>query len=247
MLLNFDNRKDPGIRNFWTWCVFGTLGMGKSQLLRLFALKYWEDHKRKVLIADPSNATAFDEFEEISLSEIKFGIYDIEQGTRRRWTKGIRVLRNIDWQDERWIEIVSKHIRNACVIFDESRVYLPKDGKIPFWTLEFINKHRNAGIDLVLVSHNFMSLHKDIRLVIKAYILLPTGDKPHHDPRDPRKGEYWFESRSFPTELYHAWLKIQRAGYRPDRIIQKFVIVPVEHANEQPIPQQQLPPTRKRK
>lgn len=209
-------------------CVFGTLGVGKSAWLSLFAKNYVDTVGRKVLIADPSNASSFDQFEEIKLSQIQFGILDESTGERHAWTTGIRVLRNLDWQDDRWIEIVSKQLRNCCVIMDETRVFMPKDGKIPFWQLEFLNKHRNACIDLMIVSHNLMSLHKDIRLIIKVYFLFPTGDKPQYNLAKPRVGENWFEMRSFPSEMYHAWLKAQQVPFDNSKIIQHCEVLEVE-------------------
>ena len=202
-----DNSKDPKQRDYCSMCVFGDLGKGKSTFIRQQAKFYIErtrDKKvpRKVLICDPSRATAFDEFPQITLTELKYGVINPQTRKAQRWDRGIRVLRNVKWKDPSWFQILSTWFRNGLVILDESRNYIPQKSEMPEEQIEFFTIHRNNCTDVMVVSHDFMSMNLLLRKAFRIYIVFRTGDKPNH--------EAWFTTRTLPEELYAIWSTLQR-------------------------------------
>ena len=202
-----DNSKDPKQRDYCSMCVFGDLGKGKSTFIRQQAKFYIErtrDKKvpRKVLICDPSRATAFDEFPQITLTELKYGVINPQTRKAQRWDRGIRVLRNVKWKDPSWFQILSTWFRNGLVILDESRNYIPQKSEMPEEQIEFFTIHRNNCTDVMVVSHDFMSMNLLLRKAFRIYIVFRTGDKPNH--------EQWFTARTLPEELYTIWSTLQR-------------------------------------
>jgi|GEM_PF-2896145 len=202
-----DNAKDPTQRDFCSICVFGDLGTGKSTFLSQFAKQYVEKNAskkvpRRVLIADPSKAKGFDVYPTITLSEIMYGFHDIKTGKVRRWTNGIMVLRDVAWNKPDWFKVLTDHFQNGLVILDESRNYIPTDKSMSSAQKEFFTIHRNACVDVMVVSHDFMSLHLDLRKAFRVYVVFRTGDKPNN--------EAWFTTRSLPEDLYKAWRVVSR-------------------------------------
>ncbi len=202
-----DNSKDPKQRDYCSMCVFGDLGKGKSTFIRQQARFYIERTKdkkvpRKVLICDPSRSTAFDEFPQITLTELKYGVINPQTRKAQRWDRGIRVLRNVKWKDPSWFQILSIWFRNGLVILDESRNYIPQKSEMPEEQIEFFTIHRNNCIDVMVVSHDFMSMNLLLRKAFRIYIVFRTGDKPNH--------EQWFTVRTLPEELYGIWSVLQR-------------------------------------
>jgi hypothetical protein len=205
-----DNRKDPTKRDYCSMCVFGDLGRGKSTFLRQLAKMYVDKNKdkkvtRRVLICDPSNAAGFDDFPKITLAELKYGLMNPSTGKVYTWdakTSPIRVLRGVKWNDPTWFTVLNRYFKNGMVILDESRNYIPQNATMPEEQKEFFTVHRNACVDVVVVSHDFMNLNLWLRKAFRIFFVFRTGDKPTN--------EFWFEQRSLPTELYPIWQLLQR-------------------------------------
>jgi hypothetical protein len=201
----FDNSKDPGTRDFCSFVVFGDLGKGKSSWLRQFALMYQAEMKskklpRKILICDPSNSRAFDDFPKTTLAAIERGV-DIVGAKVTKWNEGIRVLRDVKWTEDYWFSILQENYKNGLLILDESRDFFKPSGLTPVQKRLF-TIHRNAAIDLMCVSHNFMDLPLNIRKIFRIYIVFRTGDKP--------TGENWCTNRTLPEALYGMWKTLSR-------------------------------------
>lgn len=202
-----DNSKDPTQRDYCSMCVFGDLGKGKSTFIRQQARFYIERTRnkavpRKVLICDPSHASAFDEFPLITLTELKYGVINPQSRRAQRWERGIRVLRHVKWKDPSWFAVLSRYFRNGLVILDESRNYIPQKSAMPEEQIEFFTIHRNNCVDVMVVSHDFMSMNLLLRKAFRIYIVFRTGDKPNH--------EQWFTTRTLPEELFGIWTTLQK-------------------------------------
>ncbi|HNL39847.1 MAG TPA: hypothetical protein PKH43_11950, partial [Saprospiraceae bacterium] len=74
--------------------------------------------------------------------------------------------------------------------------------EMPEEQIEFFTIHRNNCIDVMVVSHDFMSMNLLLRKAFRIYIVFRTGDKPNH--------EAWFTTRTLPEELYAIWSTLQR-------------------------------------
>lgn len=202
-----DNWKDPNQRDYCSMCVFGDLGRGKSTFIRQQARFYIDktrDKKvpRKVLICDPSKASAFDEFPRITLTQLKYGVINPQTRKTHRWESGIMVLRDVKWNDPSWFRVLTDYFQNGLVILDESRNYIPQKSEMPEEQVEFFTIHRNNCVDVMVVSHDFMSLNLLLRKAFRIYIVFRTGDKPNN--------EQWFTARTLPEELYPIWQQLQR-------------------------------------
>ena len=202
-----DNYKDPSQRDYCSMCVFGDLGKGKSTFIRQQAKFYIDRTKgkkvfRRVLICDPSRASAFNEFPQITLTELKYGAINPKTRKAQTWDRGIRVLRNVKWSDPSWFKILTKYFQNGLVILDESRNYIPQKSAMPEEQVEFFTIHRNNCVDVMVVSHDFMSMNLALRKAFRIYIVFRTGDKPNH--------EAWFTARTLPEDLYPIWQTLQK-------------------------------------
>jgi hypothetical protein len=211
----FDNRKDASQRDFCSFVVFGDLGKGKSSFLRQFALQYHESMrkkglKRRILIADPSNSRAFEQFPKISLAQVERGV-DIVGTKVTKWVEGIRILRDVAWHEDTWFEVLQQNFKNGLLILDETRDYF-KQNLTPTQKRLF-TLHRNAAIDLMCVSHNFMDLPLSIRKQFRVYITFRTGDMP----TDKR----WFTVRTLPEALFNQWEMLSRI-YAPSSVISPY-------------------------
>ena len=193
----FDNNKDPNQRDYCSIVVFGDLGKGKSSWLSQFAKFYYNrtlgKSPRRVLICDPSSSRAFgpEFFKPITLAEIIYG--EVVEGRVMKWRHGVRVLRDIDWNDDLWFKILTDHFNNGLLILDESRDFFKPSGISPIQKRLF-TVHRNNCIDILLVSHNFMDLPLNIRKQFRIYVCFKTGDKPTN--------EAWFTQRTLPEALF---------------------------------------------
>lgn len=202
-----DNARDPTQRDYCSFCVFGDLGRGKSTFLAAWAKKYAERTKdkkvpRKVLICDPSRASAFNEFPPVTLTELKYGVINPQSGKVQRWNNGgVRVLRDVRWNDPAWFQVITRYFQNGLVILDESRNYIPQKSEMPPEQKEFFTIHRNNCVDVMVVSHDFMNMNLWLRKAFRVYIVFRTGDRPD--------SERWFEQRSLPEELFPIWQRLQ--------------------------------------
>lgn len=216
----FDNRKDPNQRDYKTGALFGNLGTGKSSFVSQFVKMYQAKTAhlktpRRVLILDPSEAGSYDQISEITLTELRFGVINPETGKRHAWRKGVRVLRKANFVGSYdWADIICKHFRNGLLILDEARDYISNAGVLPPALKDLFTKHRNAGIDLLVVSHNYKDLHVWIRKQVASgfMICLPTADNPD--------GPRWFEEMDYPRELYQIYLRQKQDALRRDIRIQ---------------------------
>ena len=201
----FDNAKDPTQRDYCSMVVFGDLGKGKSSWLSQFSRFYYERTKakvpRKVLFCDPSNARAFgpEFFKPITLAEIIYG--EVVGSRVLKWTHGIRVLRDIDWNGDEWFAILTAHYNNGLLILDESRDFFKPSGISPIQKRLF-TVHRNNCLDILLVSHNYMDLPLNIRKQFRIYVCFKTGDRPTN--------EAWFTQRTLPESLYEISILLSR-------------------------------------
>ena len=121
--MKFKNYKNPDERDFITTSVIGDKAMGKSSFLSLFAKHYLDKNEaegkdRRVLIHDPSEAYAFQKFEQISVEELIYGVKLPVTGKRHYWRKGIRRITDEE-DDELVLKTIKGHMRNGLVIFDE--------------------------------------------------------------------------------------------------------------------------------
>lgn len=202
-----NNEKDPSQRDYCSFCVFGDLGRGKSTFLAQWAKQYAglnasKKVPRKVLICDPSRASAFNEFPPVTLTELKYGVINPQTQRVQRWDNGgIRVLRDVRWTDPAWFKIISNYFQNGLVILDESRNYIPQKSEMPPEQKEFFTIHRNNCLDVMVVSHDFMNMNLWLRKAFRVYIVFRTGDKPQN--------EQWFEQRNLPEQLYPIWKTLQ--------------------------------------
>lgn len=193
-----DNFKDPSKRDYCSSVVFGDLGKGKSTFLSQMAKMYigktqGKEVPRKVLICDPSSARGFDQFPQVTLEQIKYGVMSGGKRTQP-WKSGIMVLRDVRWTNPEWFEVLNSYFKNGFVILDESRNYIPQGGELHEEQTEFFTKHRNNSVDVMLVSHNYMSLNLNLRKQFRYYYCFKTGDVP--------TDERWFETRSLPVQLW---------------------------------------------
>ncbi len=216
----FDNYKNPSERDFITAAVIGDKAQGKSSFLSLFAKEHLETNEqnnnpRRVLIHDPSEAWAFRPFQQISVEELTYGVQLPKTGQRHFWRKGIRRISDEE-DDEQVLRSIKQFMRNGLVIFDEARDWMAENPKK--WQKELFTKHRNLGLDLIFVFHNFMDIPISLRPHIWMYILFKTPEKPD----DPK----WFARRRFPNpeRLYEQWAEVERKPYYPDRIIQEYTV-----------------------
>lgn len=222
-----NNYKDPRKRDYASTCVFGNLGRGKSSFLSQLAVWYnnemqKKDVPRKVLIIDPSKASGFQKFPGITLAELELGLIDAKTGKTHKWGltgRGIRVLRDVKWKKTEWFRVLCDNFVNGMVILDESRLYAPQNGDLDDDVMEFFTVHRNRAVDVVLVSHDFMSLNLKLRKAFRYYVVFKTGDRP--------RNEAWFTERSLPEELFKAWKILQRLQ-APSAIINPFVFYDLE-------------------
>ena len=110
--MEFDNYKNPNERDFITAAVIGDKAQGKSSFLALFAKDYLEINEkngnpRRILIHDPSEAYAFQQFENISLEELIYGVKLPKTGKRHFWRKGIRRMSTESDDEAGWeVEVV---------------------------------------------------------------------------------------------------------------------------------------------
>lgn len=202
-----DNRKDPNQRDYASMCVFGDLGRGKSTFLSQYAKLYIQKTEgkkvpRRVLIIDPSKAAGFRGYPGVTLAELKYGVINPKTKAGHVWETGIKVLRDENWSKPEWIGTINKYFRNGLVILDESRQYIPEQGKLPDEYKEFFTVHRNNCVDVMLVSHDYMNLHLWLRKAFRVYIVFQTGDRPTH--------EGWMTQRSLPEPLYEISLLLQK-------------------------------------
>ena len=216
----FNNYKNPKERDFITAAVIGDKAQGKSSFLALFAKEYLETNaqnrnERRVLIHDPSEAWAFQQFEHISIEELIYGVKLPKTGKRHFWRKGIRRMSDEE-DDELVLRTIKRYMRNGLVVFDEARDWMGENPKK--WQKELFTKHRNLGLDLVFVFHNFMDIPISLRPHIWMYILFKTPEKPD--------GPAWFARRRFPNpdELYQQWEAVEMKPYYSDRIIQEYTV-----------------------
>ncbi len=206
-------------RNHKTFAVIGDKAQGKSHFLRKFALSYYNsakdcfdsgktNHQKRVLIHDPSEASAFSEFQTITIDEIQNGIR--KNGKRYKWVSGIRRIENdADAYDDKLVmEVISAYFRNGLVIFDEATDWMD-NSRLKKWQKELFTKHRNKGLDLMYVFHNFMNIPRLIRPHIWTYVIFRTPEKP--------KNSKWFAQLLFPNpeEFYRLWCKVERAVHKP--------------------------------
>ncbi len=218
--MSFKNYKNPDFREFFTGAVIGDKAQGKSSFLALFAKQYYHANAnkgniRKVLIHDPSEAGAFAQFEHISLEELMFGVKLPKTGKHHLWKKGIRRMCGEE-DDEAVMRGIRQMMRNGLVIFDEARDWMGENPKK--WQKELFTKHRNLGLDLLFVFHNFMDIPISLRPHIWMYILFKTPEKPD--------GPQWFARRRFPNpeQLYQKWAEVEEETYYKDRIIQPYTV-----------------------
>ena len=218
--MSFKNYKNPKERDFITASVIGDKAMGKSSFLALFAQYYLERNNssgkaRRVLIHDPSEAGAFEHFERITTEELEYGVKLAKTGKRHFWRKGIRRITD-EGDDEMVLRTIKSYMRNGLVIFDEARDWMGQNPKK--WQQELFTKHRNLGLDLMFVFHNFMDIPVTLRPHIWMYIMFKTPEKP--------KGPQWFARRRFPNpeQLYEKWAEAEAAEYHRDKIIQHYTI-----------------------
>jgi len=218
--MKFKNYKNPDERDFITASVIGDKAMGKSSFLSLFAKHYLEKNEaagkdRRILIHDPSEADAFRNFEQISVEELIYGVKLPVTGKRHYWRKGIRRITDEE-DDEMVLKAIKGHMRNGLVIFDEARDWMGQSPKK--WQQELFTKHRNLGLDLIFVFHNFMDIPITLRPHIWMYILFKTPEKP-----DSPK---WFARRRFPNPeaLYKKWAEAEAAVYSRSKIIQDYTV-----------------------
>ena len=201
----FDNNKDPNQRDYCSIVVFGDLGKGKSSWLSQFAKFYYNrtlgKSPRRVLICDPSSSRAFgpEFFKPITLAEIIYG--EVVDRKVVKWNHGVRVLRDIDWNDDLWFKILTDHFNNGLLILDESRDFFKPSGISPIQKRLF-TVHRNNCIDILLVSHNFMDLPLNIRKQFRIYVCCKTVDKPTN--------KAWFTQRTLPEGLYEISILLSR-------------------------------------
>src|SRR5690606_23709124 len=106
---------------------------------------------RKVLICDPSKASAFDEFPRITLTQLKYGVINPKTWKAHRWESGIMVLRDVKWNDPSWFRVLTDYFQNGLVILDESRNYIPQKSEMPEEQVEFFTIHRNNCVDVMVV------------------------------------------------------------------------------------------------
>ena len=218
--MEFDNYKNPEERDFITAAVIGDKAQGKSSFLSLFAKDYLElnqkkGNERRVLIHDPSEAGPFNQFENITLEELIYGVKLPKTGKRHFWRKGIRRMSHEE-DDEQVLRGIRQVMRNGLVIFDEARDWMGDNPKK--WQKELFTKHRNLGLDLMMVFHNFMDIPISLRPHIWMYILFKTPEKPD--------GSQWFSRRRFPNpaQLYEKWEAVELKPYHPNRIIQEYTV-----------------------
>jgi zonular occludens toxin Zot len=216
----FDNYKNPEERDFITAAVIGDKAQGKSSFLALFAKEYHDtneqnENPRRVLIHDPSEAWAFQQFENITVEELTYGVKLPKTGKRHFWRKGIRRITGED-DDEMVLRSIRQYMRNGLVIFDEARDWMKENPQK--WQKELFTKHRNLGLDLVFVFHNFMDIPISLRPHIWMYILFKTPEKPD--------GPQWFSRRRFPNpdQFYKKWEEVELKQYHADRIIQEYAV-----------------------
>lgn len=218
-------------RDYKTTALIGDKAQGKSTLLAEIAkhfidvrMKHYNrgviDIKPRVLIHDPSSAYSFAQFPTISTEELKYGTKFFTKQSEweyRYWDTGIRRIHHED--DKYLMNTISEVFRNGLVILDETSTWMPRESPKK-WQKDLIIKHRNFGLDVIMVFHNFMNIPRLLRPHIWEYIIFKTPEKPD--------GPRWFEQRGFPhpEQIYRAWEEAELAEYdmRKGVYVQKYGI-----------------------
>lgn len=233
MSKGFENTKSAEERDFMTCGIFGHKAQGKTTwVAEEFVKPYYEAIKaeklaglrkeeRRVLIYDPSGeGWAYRQFEEITVEELEHGKLLPQTGMKHHWRTGIRVIReNLD--DETVLRVIRNNVRNALVVLDECPDWM-NSTKPKKWQQELIRKHRNYGIDLVLIFHGFMDVPKSLRPHIWTWVIFRTPDFWRHW-RD-------LEEKGFPNsrELYECWKDVEKSIHDPSKKMQYHRIYEVE-------------------
>lgn len=228
-LFGFVNEKNAYYRNYETAAALGDKAQGKSTFVRLYAKLYHEiqsvklqkgilRHPKKVLIVDPTDNDAFDEFEDISLEQLMYGYPKKGTSNRDYWLKGIRRIRKTRAiKDEVFINAITDTYRNGLLVVDEaSEVIHPE--RPPKWQKELMKKHRMFCLDLFYVFHNFMDIPLKLRPHIWLWVLFRTPEKP--------KSVNYFHSRMFPNPeaLWEKWCKVENSEHDDGKIIQHYEV-----------------------
>ena len=228
--LGFVNYKDPSFRDYYTSAMLGDKAQGKSSLVALYAKGYYTvmaakfdkgllKVPKKVLIVDPTDNNAFDQFEDITLSQLMYG-FPIRGNKVERsyWLKGVRRIRKTrKMKDEEFINAITDTFRNGLLIVDEASEVVDPNNP-PKWQKELVKKHRMFCLDLMYVFHNFMDIPLKLRPHIWVYILFRTPEKP--------KDVGYFRQRQFPNPeaFWEKWKLVENSIHDPSAIIQHYQI-----------------------
>lgn len=213
-------------RNFEATVIAGEKRQGKSLLCEKYAKRadYYarlaekEGAKpKKILIVDPSEASAFADFQPITLNELKFGTYIPGEG-RRMWVRGIRRITHHD--NLGLMRYLSDRFRNGLLISDEATTWLKANP--PEWQKNLIIKHTNRCVDLLFVVHSLTNIPKSFRQHIWNYILFRLPDKQLSDPKNGLK---WLITNNFPSppELLKSYIEVESQQHDYDKWMQKYV------------------------
>jgi hypothetical protein len=228
-LFGFVNKKNPNERDYDTTAVLGDKAQGKSTLVSLYAKLYNQiqseklrkgllKYPKKVLIVDPTDNNAFQEFEDITLEQLMYGFPIVGKRERNFWSKGIRRIRKTrNIKDDIFINTITDCYKNGLLIIDEASEVVDPNNP-PHWQKELIKKHRMSCLDLLYVFHNFMDIPLKLRPHIWCWILFRTPEKP-----DSVK---YFRSRQFPNPeaLWEKWKKVENSVHDNSAIIQHYEV-----------------------
>jgi len=119
-------------------------------------------------------------------------------------------------------ELTAKYLfsnfRNGMLLLDEA--YEWAGFSPPRWADALILKHRNHGLDIVLVYHAFTFVPKRWRTHFNKFVVFKSGDSGVDSPK-------YFKKLGFlgTEQLYEAYRKVNEMPYQSDKIIQPFKIV----------------------
>lgn len=226
--MGFKNEKDASSRDAKVGCIFGKKGKGKSTFIKEHIIEPWYNARLKlfqdgktsipprVLIYDPTFASAFQGYSPISVEELREGK---QVGNKLLFVKqGIHRVSNDDPFDLlAWI-VSSNGLRNSLLIMDEAQDVGKPVGIPPQLLRELYSRHRNYSLDVYFVYHSPLELHVRLRNKINFYVWFDIGMNIN--------SVKWFESKLFPEPK--AQYKAYKATYKkhiPSQIIQPFEVV----------------------
>jgi hypothetical protein len=213
LLLEYDNFKDPSVRDLICTAIVGSKGAGKSSWMRQEAEAFMKEttrngQSRRVLIHTPTEGQSYGDLTQITLEELVRSAR-LPNGHPDKWTTGIRYIKSRKGEHEETIKVIAYYYTNGALFMDECNEWIEVTGNPPYWQRVLFSQNRQRVLDIYFCIHRLDEVHRKMRPHCWSYVLFKSDEQNV-------KGAEWFEKNGFPpdhTEFYNLWLKVQKFPY----------------------------------